>query len=104
MLRKHGSQTIDGRDMCISGTGSWKTLTVNDTKTGEVIVEKKFYKTDFDQVISSPEYAPYVNALLESSMIRKMEDPEAMTIDPESYEEVRSVALDLEDDFVSPEE
>ena len=104
VLRKHGTQTIDGRDMCISGTGSWKTLTVNDAKTGEVIVEKKFYKSDFDQVINNPEYAPYVNALLESSMIRKMDNPENMNIDPESYEEVRSISLDLEDDFVAPEE
>ena len=103
VLRKHGQQTIENQDIMISGAGSWKTLTVNDTKTGEVIVEKKFFKSDFDQVVNDPKYAPYIDALLEDAMIRKLDDSTKMNIDAESYEEIRAISLELEDDFVAPE-
>ena len=103
VLRKHGQQTIKNQDIMISGAGSWKTLTVNDTKTGEVIVEKKFFKSDFDQVVNDPKYAPYIDALLEDAMIRKLDDSTKMNIDAESYEEIRAISLELEDDFVAPE-
>ncbi len=42
----------------ISGTGGWKALTVNDETTGEVILEKKFTKSNFDDIMKDPVYKP----------------------------------------------
>ncbi len=98
-LRKHGSQIINGKEICVKGTSAWKTLTVTDTKTGEILVEKKFYKADFGDVWKEEEFKPYIDALLESCMTRKMTDDEEANLDTESYEEVRSAAMmiDIED-------
>ena len=98
-LRKHGSQIINSKEICVKGTSAWKTLTVTDTKTGEILVEKKFYKADFGDVWEEEEFKPYIDALLESCMTRKMTDDEEANLDTESYEEVRSAAMmiDIED-------
>jgi len=102
-LRKHGKETIDKNEVVVSGTGSWKTLVVSDAATGEVMIEKKFHKSDFDKVIDDPQYAPFIDALLERVMIRKMSNSNKMSIDVESYEEVRAISLDLESELISPE-
>jgi recombination protein RecA len=99
LLRKHGSEVVDGNTIHVGGNGAWKTLNVWD-KEGEEILEKKFYKADFDQIMSHPEYGPYVDALLEKAMIRKnnTDDPD---IDPESYSEISAVAehvMDMHED------
>jgi hypothetical protein len=99
LLRKHGSEVVDGNTIEVGGNGAWKTLNVWD-KEGEEILEKKFYKADFDQIMSHPEYGPYVDSLLEKAMIRKnsTDDPD---IDPESYSEISAVAehvMDMHED------
>lgn len=99
-LRKFGSAAVDGKDIQLSGTGAWKSLIVNDSKTGEVLVEKKFYKADFGEVWKDKEYKHYIDNLLEASMVRRMTGREGMDIDVESYEEVRSIAMDLDEDFL----
>ena len=104
VLRKHGKETINGNEISISGSGTWKSLMVTDEKTGEVRVEKKFYKTEFDSVLNDPEYAPYLDALLEKAMVRKMTNSDEMSIDPESYEEVRAISLEMESDITDPDE
>ena len=38
--------------------------------------------------------------LLEATMVRKMSDSESVDIDPESYEEIRSISLGSEQDFL----
>ena len=73
-------------------------------QTGELLVEKKFYKADFGEVMNNPEYSTYVDTLLESAMVRKMSSEEGVDIDPDSYEEIKSVALQLGDDVFDPEE
>ncbi len=103
LLRKHGEEVIGKNVVAVSGTGSWKSLTVANAKTGEVITEKKFYKADFDKVMKDPEYSSYVESLLEAALVRKI-NVEEMDIDPESYEEVRSVAMGLDAVTVSPED
>ena len=104
LLRKHGPEIIDGKQIEVSGSGSWKTLTVSDEKTGEVSVEKKFYKAEFNEVIANPEYSSYIEDLLELALVRKMSSDEGVDIDTDSYEEVRSVAMELEEDLlVHPE-
>ena len=69
LLRKHGPEVIGGKQVEVAGSGSWKTLTVSDGKTGEVFTEKKFYKAEFDEVIANPEYSGYIADLLELSLI-----------------------------------
>jgi recombination protein RecA len=94
-LRKHGSVVIGGKEITVGGTSSWKTLTVVSAKTGETEIEKKFYKADFDEVWKDPDYSAYIDALLSDCMLRKMTNDDSATLDTESYEEVRAVALDL---------
>ena len=91
VLRKHGAETIGNYTIEISGTGAWKNLCVTTQDTGEVIVDKKFYKADFNEIIKHPEYGQYVDMLLEAAMIRKnqLDDPD---IDHESYVEISEVA------------
>lgn len=95
LLRKHGSEVIDGNTIQVGGTGAWKTLHVWDA-AGEEIIEKKFYKAEFQSIIDHPEYGPYINTLLERVMIRKnkTDDPD---IDPESYSEIEEVAKQVMD-------
>ena len=95
LLRKHGQETIDGYGIEVSGTGAWKNLIVYSPE-GELIVDKKFYKADFDQIMSDDVHGPWVDKLLEKAMIRKnqTDDPD---IDPESYSEVEEVAKQVMD-------
>jgi len=96
LLRKHGPEVIrDTQEVEISGTGAWKKLIVVDTTTGEQLVEKKFYKADFNDVWCDPEFKPYIDDLLEAAMIKKIESSD-LDIDVESYEEVRAVAMEME--------
>ena len=104
VLRKHGKEIIDGNEVSVSGSGTWKSLVVADAKTGEVKIEKKFYKTEFDSVLRDPEYAPFLDSLLENAMVRKMTNSDEMSVDPESYEEVRAISLEMESDIIDPDE
>jgi|TARA_R110001599_G_scaffold71320_9_gene199172 recombination protein RecA len=94
-LRKHGSAVLGGKEITVSGTSSWKNLIVANAKTGEVEVEKKFYKADFGEVWKDPEYKDYIDALLSDCMLRKLSNDDEAVLDTESYEEVRAVAIDL---------
>ena len=94
LLRKHGPEVIDGKEISISGTGSWKVFSVACVSSGEVLIEKKFYKSDFDEVIKNPEYSGYIDSLLEKAMVRKLsEDPD---IDTESLSEVEAAVMEME--------
>lgn len=104
VLRKHGREVIDENEIQVTGSGSWKSLIVSNAKTGEVKVEKKFYKTDFDEILDNPEYTPYLDALLERALVRKMSSKEEMSVDPESYEEVRAISLEMEEEMINPDE
>ena len=102
-LRKFGAGTIDDKEICLAGSGAWKTLTVVDTQTGEALIEKKFYKADFGNVWKNPQYATYIDDMLELAMVSKMSNDDDASVDVESYEEVRSVALQVGDDTIDPE-
>ena len=103
ILRRHGPETVGGRTIEIGGTGAWKTLTVHNASTGEIIVDKKFYKAEFDKILSDPEYSDYLDDLLEAAMSKK-KATEAADVDPESYEEVRAIAMDVDVSDISPED
>jgi recombination protein RecA len=51
----------------ISGTSAWKELTVMDTVTGEMLVEKKFYKNDFGQLMNDPLYSDYIMHIIDKA-------------------------------------
>jgi len=63
----------DGKLLSISGTSSWKELNVADAKTGEVLVEKKFYKGDFGDIMRDPQYRAYVNDIIEVALTKTPE-------------------------------
>ena len=92
---KSMSKSLTGYGIEVSGTGAWKNLIVYSPE-GELIVDKKFYKADFDQIMSDDVHGPWVDKLLEKAMIRKnqTDDPD---IDPESYSEVEEVAKQVMD-------
>ena len=102
LLRKYGPAVVNDEEIVVSGTGAWKTLTVTNAKTGEVKFEKKFYKQDFDDVMYSEEYSGYVDALLKAALVKEF-SPQDIDIDTESYEEVRTIALGLEEELILPE-
>tara|TARA_Y100000310_G_C20683107_1_gene817248 strand:+ start:728 stop:1888 length:1161 start_codon:yes stop_codon:yes gene_type:complete len=97
LLRKHGAEIINHNEISLSGTGSWKTLTVIDTSTGESVVEKKFRKNEFYQLVESDEYGKYIDDLLAAAMVKKFssEDPD---IDSESYIEIEALSDSLRGD------
>ncbi len=92
LLRKHGEEQIGGHKICVSGDGAWKYLIVKDLSENEV-VNKKFHKSQFEEVWNTPEYNPYLEDLLESVMTRKFE-PE---IDAESLAEMKALAEEVEE-------
>ena len=51
----------------VSGTGAWKELVVSDESTGEIILEKKFYKADFGDLMKDPLYKPFLDKAIESA-------------------------------------
>jgi len=94
ILRKNGPEIVGKNIVEISGTGGWKYLQVTDKNTGEVIIEKKFRKNEFDKIIDSEEYSVYIDDLLEVVMVKKFNtDPD---IDLESLVEVEAIALEIE--------
>lgn len=95
VLREAGEKTVGDNIICVSGDGAWKVFTVTDSKQGKVILEKKFYKADFGELLSSPTYSPYLQDLIEASMVRKMGEAVESDIDTDSYEEVRSALMDI---------
>lgn len=95
VLREAGEKEIGGNIICVSGDGAWKVFTVTDASQGKVILEKKFYKADFGELLSSPTYSPYLQDLIEASMVRKMGESSESDIDTDSYEEVRSALMDI---------
>jgi|SRR5579863_453801 len=60
----------DGKRKCevsINGTQAWKDLTVTDAATGEVLVEKKFTKSGFDEIMKDVQYKSFVDAVIDAA-------------------------------------
>jgi len=96
LLRSEPDVTFKGKTYSVEGTGAWKTLSVLNNKTGEVIVEKKFTKSGMEDLLNDKEYSKHLDIMLEQVLVRRMneEDPE---IDIESYEEVKAIAIEMEE-------
>lgn len=61
---KDGKKKVE---ISISGASQWRLLTVLDATTGEVFIEKKFYKSDFGDIMKNPEYKPFVDKAIEAA-------------------------------------
>lgn len=84
---KDGKKKVE---ISISGASQWRLLTVSDAATGEVLVEKKFYKSDFGEIMRDPQYKPFVDKAIEaaytlttSEALGEGEAPETDDHDPE---------------------
>jgi len=78
----------------VDGGGAWKTFTITDGETGEVLVEKKFYKPDFKNILDNPEYEQYINALFVSSLTMTLEanaHPTFVGVNSDSVEEANAL-------------
>lgn len=71
---EHGPIIRDGKSMLISGVSAWKELLVTDTVTNEVIVNKKFHKSDFGSVRNVPEYKQYVDQIIDTAYTKTFND------------------------------
>jgi len=85
MKHKDGEVNIN-----ISGVGGWRQLTVSDTQTGEVVVDKKFHKSDFNEIMNDPEYKPFVDKVIEAAYVvvsgNKDEEASSEEDEPDSDE------------------
>lgn len=82
---------VNGKELKLSGTGSWKELTVTDAQTGEVLVNKSFYKSAFGDLMKDPEYKPYLDDLVEVALTRTVEQAnldkaDSVDVDPDGYD------------------
>lgn len=68
---KDGKKKVE---ISISGASQWRLLTVSDATTGEVLIEKKFYKSDFGDIMKNPEYKPFVDKAIEAAYTMSIGD------------------------------
>lgn len=61
---------IENESVSVSGAGAWKTFTIFNKQTGEIIKEEKFYKSEFgEKVLYNPIYKKYVDAVMDATYI-----------------------------------
>lgn len=77
----------DGKILNISGEGAWKELSVSDEKTGEVLLEKKFYKSEFGQLMKDEKYSSYIISLIDASL----------TVNPGTIEQIIEEELKVDE-------
>ena len=99
LLRKHGEDSVENYTVKLAGTGGWKTLEVFDTTEERTVVQKKFRKTEFDEIMNNSEYKWYIEGLIEKAMVKLLSSEEGVDIDVESYEEMKALADQLDVDL-----
>ena len=70
VLRDAGERQIGDNIVCVSGTGAWKVLSVTSVSQGRPLLEKKFHKSEFGEIMRDPQYKAYVDDLIAEVMIR----------------------------------
>ena len=63
--------------------------------SGVVELEKKFYKSEFDQIMRDPQYKEYVDAAIDRAYTKQASEIPIEDIDPDSYIENEAVAMAL---------
>jgi hypothetical protein len=72
---------FENKKIKLEGTSQWKYFQVSDLKTGEILVDEKFYKSEFgNRILRNPEYADYVTALMDATFIMKSGDDNHKTV------------------------
>ena len=72
---------FEGKKINLEGASQWKYFQVNDVKTGEVLVDEKFYKSEFSsRILNNPQYATYLEALMDAAFIMKSGDDNHKTV------------------------
>ena len=66
---KEGPITFDGKEHTISGEAAWKTFLITSAKTGEVLLEKKFNKSSFGELLQDPNLKPTLETMIEKAMV-----------------------------------
>ena len=97
MLRKHGEEIINNKSIKVAGSGQWKNFQVVCCDSGEVLIEKKFRKTAFDEVMNNPDYKPFLDQLVEKAMVKVMTTTEGIDIDTESLSELEALQAEMFD-------
>lgn len=68
VLAEHGNKKDAKKvEINIGGSSSWRMLTVSDASTGEILVEKKFYKSDFDKIMNDVAYKPFIDKVIDAA-------------------------------------
>ena len=67
--KANGPIKRDGLEINVSGEGAWKELSVTSTKTGEVVCEKKFYKSEFGNMLRDDTYRGYLLAAIDTALV-----------------------------------
>lgn len=73
--KANGPVKRDGVEINVSGEGAWKELTVTNAKTGEVTLEKKFYKSDFGGMMRDEKYRSYLLTAIDAALITTGGEP-----------------------------
>jgi len=84
----------NGKSILVAGTAAWKTFTVTDQSTGEILVEEKFYKPNFNRVLYNPAYQEYVDALYTDALVMQRDAKEHLTfagVNKDSVEEAEAL-------------
>jgi recombination protein RecA len=67
--KANGPIKRDGLEINVSGEGAWKELSVTSVKTGEVLCEKKFYKSEFGNMLRDDTYRGYLLAAIDTALV-----------------------------------
>lgn len=71
LLRNAGAREISGNlRVEVSGDGAWKTLEVKDLKNDKVLINKKFNKKEFGDLLENPEYKKHLEELIDVVMVK----------------------------------
>lgn len=86
VLRDAGERQVGNKIICVSGDGAWKVFTVTDVDIGDVIIEKKFHKAEFGEILKTPAYTEYLESLIEAVMVRSKDAGELSNDEGEEEE------------------
>lgn len=92
-LREHcekvGPALVNGAKVSVEGVGAWKTMSI--VKDGKTLFEKKFNKSNFDEVLADKNFKPYLDGLMDEAYIMKPLDdahPTFKGVNADSVEEM----------------
>jgi len=98
LLRKHGEEIINNKSIKVAGSGQWKNFQVVCCESGEVLIEKKFRKAAFNELMKDPDYKPYLDQLVEKAMVKVMTTTDGIDIDAESLSELEALQAEMFND------